>query len=377
MKRTLVLAALLIACISVPLPCRAGNNEWTSIGPQLPPYHQIESVTIDPSNPDNLWVLSAGLWRSRDGGFSWDLIADSTLDSALRIVQVTVDPHDSRHILVLAFAGFCQSFDGGDTWVLHHIGTTTLFDRINQFEVASNAATIYAAAAQTCSVHGDLVYPPGCSGGGFWKSANGGITWTLISLKNQTVGQIAVDPFNADTVYAIVYQASVTKIGAGTLMRSRDGGRNWIALSPRACADASYNCSSTAVYLVVEKSNSSTLYFAGSDGLLVSHDGGETWTITTKDFPLPVPDPFQSGLLYVSLGNEPVLQPPPGVPLPPPVIRQYGVVRSSDYGQTWTPVISTSSGHLLVDSRRSFYGVTSTGLFRYTLVVPRKRAAKR
>jgi hypothetical protein len=366
-------------CVAVAVPSGAGINAWTSIGPQLPPFYAIESVTIDPSVPDNLWVRTTGgllyLWRSRDGGLSWEVMTDSTLQSALAIKQVEVDPHDSRHIVALGFAGFCQSFDGGDTWTLHHIGTTTLFfGVINQFAMASNATTIYGAEVQACSRNGG-----GCSGGGFWKSTNAGVTWTLLSLKNQTVGQIAADPFNADTVYAIVYQASTTTIGAGTLMRSRDGGRNWIALSPRACTDADISCSAGAAYLLVEPTSASTLYFRGDDDLLVSHDGGDTWTKTLpdKNFPLPVSDPFESGLLYADLGNEPTPPTPPPGPPPPPLPNElYGVVRSSDYGQTWSPVISTSTGNLQVDSRRSFYGASSKGLFRYTLVVPRRRSVK-
>jgi hypothetical protein len=61
-------------------------------------------------------------------------------------------------------------------------------------------------------------------------------------------------------------------------------------------------------------------------------------------------------------------------PLPP---QPYGILRSADDGQTWTRLISTTAGTLLVDSRRSFYGFSNNALFRYTLVLPRKHSVKR
>jgi hypothetical protein len=365
-----------VVCVLVALRSEAGINSWTSIGPQLPEFTEIRSVTIDPSSPDNLWVLTSGLpdlWRSRDGGASWELMTDSTLASALRIDEVEVDAHDSRHVFARGALGFCQSFDGGDTWSLHLIGNeSSSFAAGGGFAVAGDSTTIYASEPQVC-FRGSP-----CSGGGIWKSTNGGTNWVRIGLKDQTVGQIVADPFNADTVYAIVYHASATTIGAGTLMRSRDGGRNWTALTPRACTDSSTGCSAQATYLVVPRTAPSTLYFGSSDGVLISHDGGDTWTTTVENFPLPVFDPFDPAVLYADLGNELPLPPVlPGVPPPPPPQQQYGIVRSADEGRTWIPLISTSAGSLLVDSRRSFYGISKNALFRYTLVVPRKRSVKR
>jgi hypothetical protein len=332
-------------------------------------------LTIDPSNPDNLWILTSGglpnMWRSRDGGVSWELLTVPTLASALAIHQVVVDAHDSHHVLARAAWMFWQSFDGGDTWTSHQIGTEDLFSFDGGFAIAVDSKRIYAGEQQSCP------RTSACSGGGLWKSTDGGTTWTL-SLKNQTVGQIAVDPFNEDTVYAVVYQKSATKLGAGTLMRSRDGGRTWSALSPLACANPDSACRATDSYLLVEKTSSSTLYFAGPDGLLVSHDQGDSWSLSATGIGLPTPDPSESGFLYANLGEPPTTPPIlPGLPLPPPPDTQvYGVVRSTDFGRNWKPLFSSSGGALLIDSRRSFYRISSTGIFRYTLVVPRRHASK-
>ena len=133
-----------LVCILVALRSEAGINSWTSIGPPLPEFTEIQSVTIDPSNPDNLWVLTSGglpdLWRSRDGGASWELMTDSTLAGALRIDEVEVDVGDSRHIFARGVLGFCVSFDGGDTWALHRIGNeSSSFLSGGRFAVAGDS----------------------------------------------------------------------------------------------------------------------------------------------------------------------------------------------------------------------------------------------
>src|SRR4051812_3645663 len=101
----------------------------------------IGSLALDQNNPDVIYVgtgeanLSSdsypgiGLYRSGDGGKTWQLLASSELTGVpKRIGVIAIDPFDSKHI-VMGGVGFAEvsatgkdlggmyvSFDGGVTW---------------------------------------------------------------------------------------------------------------------------------------------------------------------------------------------------------------------------------------------------------------------
>ncbi|HEV3075303.1 MAG TPA: hypothetical protein VHB47_12850 [Thermoanaerobaculia bacterium] len=158
-----------------------GGARWTLISPST---SYLGDVSIDPSNPDTLYVVGFSLIKSTDRGNTWTGIA--TPEGYPR--QLLVDPEDSRVLYVALnydnIGSIAKSSDGGETWL-----TAVTYD----FNVESLAidptrpSTLYAGTIQ-----------------GVFVSDDAGAHWVALSqgLGAQSVSQILVDPFDHLTLYA-------------------------------------------------------------------------------------------------------------------------------------------------------------------------------
>ena len=85
--------------------------------PEIAPH----GLTIDPSDPSTVYAMAPeypadhplNLYRSVDGGDSWQLIPASTEFNARRLV---VDPRDPNHLIVATQGGVVRSRDGGTSF---------------------------------------------------------------------------------------------------------------------------------------------------------------------------------------------------------------------------------------------------------------------
>lgn len=119
--------------------------------------------------------------------------------------------------------------------------------------------------------------------GGIWKTndvfAEPAAEWTSLSSKLPTLamGAIAVDPKNPDIIFAGTgeYNGGYSTPNGQGLFRSKDGGLNWELVS-KVTDEAGYTCAQ----IVIDPNDSKNIYVAtGSNkGLIVSRDGGDTWT---------------------------------------------------------------------------------------------------
>ncbi len=158
-----------------------GGVSWTVI---LPFTSYLGAVSVDPSNPDTLYVAGFSLGKSTDRGNTW---------RALPIPpgyprQLLVDPGDSRVLYAATnysnIGSIVKSSDGGETWL-----TAVAYD----FNVESLAidptrpSTLYAGTDQ-----------------GVFVSDDAAAHWVALSqdLGEQSVSQILVDPFDHLTLYA-------------------------------------------------------------------------------------------------------------------------------------------------------------------------------
>ena len=171
----------------------------------------------------------------------------------------------------------------------------------------TNPSTIYVAAA----------------GGGVWKTSNRGIRWDPLTdnLPSLASGAVAVDPFSGEVWYGTgeLNFCHDCYYGAG-VYRSADGGANWSRVNPD-----NFLSSPTSV-IAFDPRNRGTLFVGRSTALWKSTDGGLTWRAVllgvVTDF---VFNPADSTVVYAALGNF------SGAP-------ENGVYRSTDEGETWTPL---------------------------------------
>jgi photosystem II stability/assembly factor-like uncharacterized protein len=123
----------------------------------------------------------------------------------------------------------------------------------------------------------------GATGGGVWKTTNGGVDWACVSdgfFRTASVGAVAVAPSNPDVVYAGMGESCVRgNISEGDgVYKTTDGGKSWSHMGLAACR--------TISKIVVHPSNPDVVYVAAlghiygknsERGVYKSTDGGRTW----------------------------------------------------------------------------------------------------
>ncbi|HEX4935718.1 MAG TPA: hypothetical protein VFV33_21205, partial [Gemmatimonadaceae bacterium] len=204
--------------------------------------YSIGALAIDPTNPEVVWVGTGenvsgrhvgwgdGVYRSRDGGRSWQRMG---LPQSQHVAKILVDPRDGNTVLVAAEGplwsaggdrGVYRTTDGGATWTAvltidENTGVTDL-----EFD-PSSPDVVYAASYQRRRhVWGLLA---GGAGSGIHKSTDNGRTWRRVSagLPVGDKGKIGLAVTAADPrlVYATI-EANEEERG---FYRSRDRGESW------------------------------------------------------------------------------------------------------------------------------------------------------
>lgn len=214
---------------------------WTPIFDDQPSY-SIGTVTLDPNNPNTVWVGTGenvsgrhvgwgdGVYKSLDGGKSWKNMG---LDGSDHIGKILVDPRNSDVVFVASEGplwspggerGLYKSSDGGLTWnktleIDENTGITDI-----EFD-PSNPDVIYAAAYERRRKIWSLL--AGGPNSGIYKSTDNGETWRKVTsgLPTGEVGKIglAVTAANPDLVYATI-EASGSGRG---FYKSVDKGESW------------------------------------------------------------------------------------------------------------------------------------------------------
>ena len=184
----------------------------------------IGAITVAPSAPDVVYVGSGestlrdsvgfgnGMYKSTDAGKSWTHIG---LEDTQHIGKIAVDPHNPNVLFVAAIGplyaasparGVFRSRDGGSTWQ-KVLGD----DNVGAVEVVMdprNPRVIYAGLWNTRRPPWFTYAPTNGPGGGIFKSTDGGSTWHQLTqgLPPSGIGRtgIAVAPSDPNRVYAVI-----------------------------------------------------------------------------------------------------------------------------------------------------------------------------
>src|SRR5262245_52998677 len=223
-----------LAAQSIPADAFSGLKA-RSIGPAVA-SGRVMTIAVDPSNKAVIYIGSAsgGVWKTVNGGASWQAIFDA--QGSFSIGWVTVDQKRPNVVWVgtgernsqrsVAYGdGVYRSEDGGRSWA--NVGLKTS-EHIGRIVVSpKDSDTVYVAA------QGPLWAPGGERG--LYKRIDGGKTWTqaLKIGENTGVSDVVLDPRNPDVIVASAYQRRrnfFTMIDGGpesAIHRSTDGGKTW------------------------------------------------------------------------------------------------------------------------------------------------------
>jgi photosystem II stability/assembly factor-like uncharacterized protein len=246
---------------------------WTNVG--LSDTRQIARIRVDPRNPDVVFVAAQGhiwgpneargIYRSVDGGKTWKKVL--YVDDKTGASDLAMDPTNPR-ILYAAFwqvyrkpwtlqsggtgGGIYKSTDGGDTWKKL---TSGLPDGI------VGKCTVTVSAARPSRVWAIVE----AEKGGLYRSDNGGEKWSLVNGSHRIRQRawyycwIYADPRNEDVLYA----PNVS------FLRSADGGKTFSSISVRH---------GDTHDLWIDPDNPARMILGDDGGAEVTINGGQSWT---------------------------------------------------------------------------------------------------
>ncbi len=267
------------------------SMRWRNIGPNRGGRSIASTGVVGRPNEYYFGATGGGLWKTTDGGETWNPVTDGQLhSSSVGAVAVSESNPDVVYIgmgeaclrgNIMQGDGVYKSTDAGKTW--QHVGleNTQIISRIRISP--TNPDVVYVAALGHPSASNDER--------GVFKSEDGGKTWKKILFRDGKTGAIdlAMDRNNPKVLYAamweayrVSWQASSGGPGSG-LFKSVDGGENWTELTknpgmPKGIIGrigvAVAGTDSSRIYALVE---------AEEGGVFRSDDGGKTWTKSNDD----------------------------------------------------------------------------------------------
>jgi len=224
-----------------------------------------------------------------------------------RVVAVAGDPvHTQVFYFGSTGGGIWKTTDGGIIWENVSDG---FFKRASVGAIAvstSDPNVIYAGMGET-TIRGNVSH-----GDGVYKSTDGGKTWTHLGLADtRNIAKVRIHPQNPDLVYVAALGHAHGPNPERGVYRSRDGGKTWEQILFRSDKAG-------AIDLAMDPNNPRILYAAiweaqrkpytlisgGEDcGIFKSTDGGDNWTEITRKPGLPTGVLGKIGLA-VSLAKE-------------------------------------------------------------------------
>ncbi len=174
-------------------PAGAGSP-WYSIGARNV-NGRVKALAVHPTNPDIVYAgaASGGVWKSIDGGQTWDALWDKQQSLAIGALGIARGAPDTVYAGTGEWTpGFGPSYGGAGVFVTTDGGIS--------WSQRSAVKSRYI---------GKLVVDPYnpkrlwiCGDKGLERSTNGGVTWT--TLKTCTITDIALDPSDANTMFIAV-----------------------------------------------------------------------------------------------------------------------------------------------------------------------------
>ncbi len=294
-----ILTALSVICLTNAQKKRVSSNtqfeypevlysslEYRLVGPFR--GGRSAAVTGVPEEP-NLFYFGAaggGVWKTIDGGRSWENISDGFFGGSIGAVEVAKSDPNVIYVgggektlrgNVSSGYGIWKTEDAGKTWKSVGLEKSRHVPRIRIHP--DNPDIVYAA------VLGNIYKPT--QDRGIYKTTDGGATWRKTLFANEQAGAVdlIMDPNNPRILYASTWRAkrtpySLSSGGEGSaLWKSTDSGETWNEISKN---EGFPKDTLGIIGVTVSPKNSERVWAIVEQkekgGLYRSEDGGNKWT---------------------------------------------------------------------------------------------------
>jgi photosystem II stability/assembly factor-like uncharacterized protein len=277
-----------------------GGFSWSPIFDAMS-YLAIGDITIDPNNPDIIYVgtgdknfgggslLGDGIYKSTDAGNSWTQMG---LEQTAIITKVIVDPTNSDRIFVSTLGntyqktterGVYRSIDGGSTWqnILFVSDSSGVADLVMD---PTNSDILYAASFNRINLpfQGKVKGPDSK----IFKSIDGGDNWIqlgggLPTTEESRVG-LAISPTDPNTLYALYVDG--ISLDTKEIYKTTNGGTTWSPLGiPIEVTEALGGFGWYFGQIHINPYNSNQLIVPGVE-MFTSFNGGSSWIQNVPDW---------------------------------------------------------------------------------------------
>ena len=220
-------------------------------------------MVFDPTTPSHLYAsyYNMHVFRWRDGrSHEVSPPAPRPERENMWMVFIVMDPLH-LNVVYVGSTRVWKTTNDGTTWA----AVSPVLD-------GSAITAIEVARANT-----DAIYV-GTENGGFFRSLNGGATWTSnlagSVLPGRTITRIATGPTDARLVLV-----TVANFGVSHVFRSNDGGTTWVDIDLRRLPDVPHHA------LAIPVNAPRTVYVCSDAGVHVSPDLGGSWFDLTRNLP--------------------------------------------------------------------------------------------
>lgn len=225
-----------------------GGETWdsvidanTPIDPRLWPFGNI---VFDPSSPSIVYAAAGGaVLRSTDTGVHWTIL-DVGLDQGYCCLgsSIAIDPTRPSRLIYNTNRQTYLTENSGASWRLLPVaGDSAIFD-------PSRPGTIYLQQIEALQ-----------------RSTDGGATWTKLPLQTRFLGWLTLDPTTPGRLYAGV--GDLVNGGSPAVARTSDYGQTWTYIAAPARFSA----------VAVPPGQPNSLLAVGDSGAFSSSDAGTTW----------------------------------------------------------------------------------------------------
>lgn len=201
-----------------------GNDSWTLIGPKMQFNNmagngRVNKLRVDPTNANRLFACTPAsqLFKSLNGGVSWTSVSNGL--PAVGVGDIAIDPSAPNTLYATTgdsepmnfnpqSAGVFKSTDGGATW-----------NKLNSLAIEQSNQTKLTGIVMNPALPGSFFVS---STNGIYRFTNGGAT--VAKVATEAMRELTIMPGNPDIMFA---GSESNYYGPTKLLRSGNNGLTW------------------------------------------------------------------------------------------------------------------------------------------------------